>query len=392
MGIQNNFFTAFYSALGDPKNYYSFQKEMITKAMEDLYLNTYRGMSSFEATVIQVNPQSVNTQTQSLAVRVRPIIHDMFIPEPCSKFLTSEKMRKSVISMHPVAYSITAEDNIGDNSGAKEIGQSIQVGNTVVCYFGSGPNNSGQLRGLSFDPSTVKRGSGIDYNCLKGLEQERLGDRFESGQFQPMVTNDLGAIVDLPANTIDARNDPKLHPPSHGTIAQVKHIVIHYGAGSSFVADQKYGISDRGVGYHYGVERDGRIYQCANETELIYHAGDLNGKSIGINIVNVGYEREGFPAKPDWIEGTNQYSGLTGRWQPYTDTQIQAAADLVAEICKRHNLKAKGTSDGHPVIVGHDYATKIIFEYDKKGKSLKSDPGPAFPFDGFRNFVEIKMR
>lgn len=193
MGIQNNFFTAFYSALGDPKNYYSFQKEMITKAMEDLYLNTYRGMSSFEATVIQVNPQSVNTQTQSLAVRVRPIIHDMFIPEPCSKFLTSEKMRKSVISMHPVAYSITAEDNIGDNSGAKEIGQSIQVGNTVVCYFGSGPNNSGQLRGLSFDPSTVKRGSGIDYNCLKGLEQERLGDRFESGQFQPMVTDPISS-------------------------------------------------------------------------------------------------------------------------------------------------------------------------------------------------------
>ena len=186
----SNFFTAFYSALSDPAAYYSFQKEMNTKAVEDLYLNTFKGKASFEAVVLAVLPQSVDSTTAQQSIRLRPLsLHDLFLPEPCNKlFDFVPGAREAIISMHPVAYSKQAPTRLTVNEGeSKILGMSIRPGDIVKCYFTDGPSDQGRLRGLTFEPMT--RGSlprsNMNLKCLRAVGTEGLASLFNSGGYSP---------------------------------------------------------------------------------------------------------------------------------------------------------------------------------------------------------------
>ena len=111
---------------------------MNTKAVEDLYLNTFKGKFSFEAVVLAVLPQSVDSTTAQQSIRVRPLeLHDLFLPEPCNKFFDFVPgAREAIISMHPVAYSKEAPTRLTVNNGeSKILGMSIRPGDIVKCYF-----------------------------------------------------------------------------------------------------------------------------------------------------------------------------------------------------------------------------------------------------------------
>jgi N-acetylmuramoyl-L-alanine amidase len=104
------------------------------------------------------------------------------------------------------------------------------------------------------------------------------------------------------------------------------------------------------VSAHYVVAEDGRIFRLVAEEHRAWHAGvafwdgegDVNARSIGIEIANGGHDF-GLP--------------------PFAEPQIAALEDLLADILGRHRL-------GPHRVVGHSDVAP----------SRKLDPGERFPW------------
>jgi N-acetylmuramoyl-L-alanine amidase len=104
------------------------------------------------------------------------------------------------------------------------------------------------------------------------------------------------------------------------------------------------------VSSHYMVEEDGRIFRLVPEERRAWHAGvsywkgdrNINGVSIGVEIVNPGHE---------W------------GYRPFPDAQIAAVIALVADIRGRWMI-------GDDRIVGHSDVAP----------DRKDDPGELFPW------------
>lgn len=138
--------------------------------------------------------------------------------------------------------------------------------------------------------------------------------------------------------------------------SRVRFLIIHYT-----VLDQARSIhvlSKEGVSSHYLVGDDfpTKVYQFVDENRVAYHAGvsnwkshsQLNANSIGIEIVNLGYQK---------TENGRQY-------YPYPQYQIDALITLIKDIVKRHNILPEN-------ILGHA----------EIAPQRKPDPGPLFPWD-----------
>ena len=104
------------------------------------------------------------------------------------------------------------------------------------------------------------------------------------------------------------------------------------------------------VSSHYMDEEDGRIFRLVPEERRAWHAGvsywkgerNINGVSIGVEIVNPGHEFG---------------------YRPFPDAQIAAVIALVADIRSRWQI-------GDDRIVGHSDVAP----------SRKDDPGELFPW------------
>jgi N-acetylmuramoyl-L-alanine amidase len=128
-------------------------------------------------------------------------------------------------------------------------------------------------------------------------------------------------------------------------------LILHYtGMRTGEEAIARLRDPDAKVSAHYVVEEDGRIFSLVAEERRAWHAGvsfwkgsrDINGRSVGIEIVNPGHEF-GYRAFPE--------------------AQVAAVLALVGEIRGRWTIE-----DGF--IVGHsDVAPE-----------RKDDPGELFPW------------
>ena len=104
------------------------------------------------------------------------------------------------------------------------------------------------------------------------------------------------------------------------------------------------------VSAHYTIGRDGRVFAHVPEERRAWHAGvswwagerNVNGRSIGIELVNPGHEFG---------------------YVPFPDEQIAALIDLAGGIVARHAIPA------HRVIGHSDVAP-----------ARKTDPGELFPW------------
>jgi N-acetylmuramoyl-L-alanine amidase len=104
------------------------------------------------------------------------------------------------------------------------------------------------------------------------------------------------------------------------------------------------------VSAHYTIGRDGRVYRHVPEERRAWHAGvswwggerNVNGRSIGIEIVNPGHEFG---------------------YIPFTDEQIAALIDLSQGILARHAIPARR-------VIGHSDVAP----------ARKEDPGELFPW------------
>lgn len=147
---------------------------------------------------------------------------------------------------------------------------------------------------------------------------------------------------------------------SHTAVSQnsrVRFVVLHYTTAST---ERSLSILTRGrVSSHYLVTDDApaRILQLVDENRSAWHAGDsawhgrtwLNNSSIGIEIVNPGWERDA--------------AGVLHWRTPYSPSQIEALTELLRGIVRRHGI-APGNIVAHSDIA--------------PGRKL--DPGPLFPW------------
>jgi N-acetylmuramoyl-L-alanine amidase len=148
-------------------------------------------------------------------------------------------------------------------------------------------------------------------------------------------------FIDAPSPNFDARTSP----PSI--------LVLHY-TGMKTGPEALTRLCDPTpprVSAHYVVEEDGTLYRLVAEERRAWHAGvscwrgerDVNGASIGVEVVNPGH---------DW------------GYRPFPDPQIDAVITLLDDIRSRWII-------ADPDIVGHSDVAP----------GRKADPGELFPWD-----------
>jgi N-acetylmuramoyl-L-alanine amidase len=143
----------------------------------------------------------------------------------------------------------------------------------------------------------------------------------------------------LPSPNHDARPDA----------TPIDTLVLHYtGMQSAAAAIARLCDPAAAVSSHYVVEEDGTVWQLVAEDRRAYHAGisfwrghrALNGRSIGIEIVNPGHE---------W------------GYRPFPAAQMRAVLDLCLAIQSRHPIEPRN------VVAHSDIAP-----------NRKQDPGELF--------------
>jgi N-acetylmuramoyl-L-alanine amidase len=128
-------------------------------------------------------------------------------------------------------------------------------------------------------------------------------------------------------------------------------LVVHYtGMQTGEAALDRLRDPEAKVSSHYMVEEDGRIFRLVPEARRAWHAGvsywkgerNINGASIGVEIVNPGHEFG---------------------YRPFPDAQIAAVIALAADIRSRWQIPDDR-------IVGHSDVAP----------ARKDDPGELFPW------------
>jgi N-acetylmuramoyl-L-alanine amidase len=133
--------------------------------------------------------------------------------------------------------------------------------------------------------------------------------------------------------------------------AAIDHLVLHYtGMQTAAAAIARLRDPAAKVSSHYVVDEDGTVYALVDEALRAYHAGisfwrgarELNGRSVGIEIVNLGHE---------W------------GYRAFPEAQMLAVRDLCHGILARHPIPARN-------VVGHSDIAP----------NRKQDPGELFPW------------
>lgn len=123
----------------------------------------------------------------------------------------------------------------------------------------------------------------------------------------------------------------------------------------------------RGGSSHY-VTDDVEVVQCVREEDLAWHAGPVNGDSIGIELAGAAGQSQ--------VQWGDEYSTRT----------LANAAALVADLCQRYAIPIRKLSPDQvwareAGICGHIDVTKGL----RTGTHW--DPGPNFPWQLFLGMV-----
>jgi N-acetylmuramoyl-L-alanine amidase len=204
------------------------------------------------------------------------------------------------------------------------------------------------------------------------------------------------------------------------TLARVvDQLVIHFdAAGTSKRCFQV--LDRRGLSVHFLLDLDGTIYQTLDAKESAWHATIANGRSIGVEVANIGaYPIEGpdplaatyrpdssgkifiagtdspgpngahilRPRRDEQVVGTIQGQRL--KQYDFTSQQYEALAKLAATLCNLFpRIRPDYPRDEIGALVTHklsdaDYARYhgILGHYHVQ--SNKVDPGPAFQWEMF---------
>lgn len=169
-------------------------------------------------------------------------------------------------------------------------------------------------------------------------------------------------LPDVASPNVAWRPSPNFGPRAEG--AAIDILLLHYtDMKTAEAAIQLLSDPASQVSCHYVVAEDGTITQLVDEAHRAWHAGvsswhgegDINSRSIGIEIANLGHDH-GYPDFPD--------------------AQIDAVIALACDICARHGIRPER-----------------ILAHSDVAPARKRDPGEKFPWGrlasaGLGHFVE----
>lgn len=288
---------------------------------------------------------------------VRPLTpFGNILPDPAD--FTDPDSINGVISLH--ASTFLARSDFGFKGTS-----AINFGQVIECYFEEGSIANSDFRTLRFsEPSDVIMDEKYEeLATIQGVES---------------LTDKDWSKAPLLGYGDDATEKGKTSNTQGKRTQNVEYVVIHYSAAfGTKEAVLSYENNNTQFGYHYMIDRDGSYYQTADDLELVFHAGGngtvTNSNSVGVCLMNVGYEREGVTSKSDWITGKMPNSNKSLKWEPYTESSLNTAAKICADLLKRHNLSTD----------------RIVAHSDLQTE--KQDPGPAFGMLTFKLKVYALM-
>ncbi|GEM_PF-1492352 len=180
-----------------------------------------------------------------------------------------------------------------------------------------------------------------------------------------------------------------------------RFIVNHYTAGWSGTGARNWllgaagGTSNQGSSAHMVIDLDGAAWQIAAFNRRAWHAGpsrygniaDLNSHAIGLEFVNPGFMKP--TGDGAWVDDAgnrrtedqlNDHGGFilakhpivgsgTYAWPVYTEAQLATGRAITLAIINKYDIRD---------IITHE-------EIDNRG--WKTDPGPAFPQQSFKDML-----
>jgi N-acetylmuramoyl-L-alanine amidase len=138
---------------------------------------------------------------------------------------------------------------------------------------------------------------------------------------------------------MDAIERPSPNHDARPARTPIDILLLHYtGMATAKAALDRLCEAAAKVSAHYLVDEDGTVYALVPEDRRAWHAGrsrwagasDINGRSVGVEIVNPGHEFG---------------------YRPFPEAQMEAVADLAREIVARHAIppaRVLGHSDVAP--------------------------------------------
>ncbi|MBD1600305.1 N-acetylmuramoyl-L-alanine amidase [Pseudomonas typographi] len=143
--------------------------------------------------------------------------------------------------------------------------------------------------------------------------------------------------------------------PSVNYDCRVQFVVVHYTSASLQRSLQLLTHGEVSAHYLIGDDSPATLYKLVDEQYRAWHAGEsewagrtwLNSSSLGIEIVNPGYQ-----------------DTPNGRvWYPYSEAQVQSLLVLLKDIAGRYRIDPRN-------FIGHSDIAPL----------RKQDPGPLFPW------------
>lgn len=120
---------------------------------------------------------------------------------------------------------------------------------------------------------------------------------------------------------------------------------------------------------HYNVDEDS-IVQSVRDTDRAWHAGPVNGFSIGIE--HAGYAKQ---TTSDWFDAPSQ-------------AILWRSARLASKLCKRYNIPIqRATEESIANKTARGFCGHVDVSKAFKHKGGHWDPGPNFPYDHYLELV-----
>lgn len=180
--------------------------------------------------------------------------------------------------------------------------------------------------------------------------------------------------------------DKSVPLPTEGTrpLSSIKRIIMHTTEGHAMITSFR-SLINKHVGVHYGVDRDGKVFQGASEEKITSHAYKNNSDSVGIEIANLmALTKESDTlyrgARNKLITyKTSYYNGKTLPrqvgdiyYESFAPKQLESIIKLVIHI---HN------------VVGAEKPLDIV-AHSTLSPEDRFDPGPLFPLEALKNIME----
>jgi hypothetical protein len=221
-------------------------------------------------------------------------------------------------------------------------------------------NESGQntpvdpSSGLNIDPGSNQE----EANDLGPTPVDESSDPFQGHLFEGQIESNVVSYQ------LIWRGSPNYWAGRKGQ--SIVAICDHIMQSSIESADSWFKNSASEVSAHFGVARDGRIYQWVRTENTAWANGIVNRANTGIGWLADAIRRG---LNPNYLTLSIEHEGLSG--QAFPETQYQATLWL-----HRHLVDGYGVTPDRQHIIGHNQIDSV---------SRANCPGSAFPWDRLFN-------